>query len=58
MGGVMGMKYTWEELCVMEAAKRAKEKARKGKSFDQDIFDAVACMELKKLRGEVAYLNS
>ena len=54
----MGMKYTWEELCVMEAAKRAKEKARKGKSFDQDIFDAVACMELKKLRGEVAYLNS
>lgn len=54
----MATRYTWDELCAMEAAERARVKAKKGKKFDQVIFDAVACAELKKLRDEVSHLNS
>lgn len=43
-------KMSLDELASLEAAERALLKAGRGKSFDPDIFEAVAKNEVAKLR--------
>lgn len=43
-------RFSLDELAVIEAAERGCIKAKKGKQFDADVFQAVAVFELKRLR--------
>ena len=46
-------KLSLEEIAVLEAARIALSKARQHGQFDQEVFEAVAESQLKKLQGEI-----
>jgi hypothetical protein len=50
-------KFTWDELCVLEAANRGLRKAYRAKHFDSVVFEAVAKIELERLRLKVKGLT-